>query len=535
VGAGKGIGGEKHMADLEVGQTTEMKGSGSRPYIIKNCGAGGYSCTCPAWRNQSIDPARRTCKHIRKLRGDEAEEARLGAVGELPSRKPEGEATAPAVLLAEAWDTQTNLAGWWMSEKLDGVRAYWDGKQFLSRQGNLFLAPPWFVEGLPDTPLDGELWMDRKKFQAIVGIVKSPDRPEAWRGLRYVVFDAPAHGGAFESRLGFLEDFVRVHTPPFVQVLGQQPCKGVDHLRAELRRVEALGGEGLMLRQPGSRYEAGRSSTLLKVKTFHDAEARVVGHLPGEGKHKGRVGSLRVALSNGLLFSVGTGLSDAERVDPPPVGSVITFRYQELTDTGVPRFPSYVGVRRDGEQTPAPITPVVRTDAPPSVVVPAGVPAGPAEAVTRVLTYGAGAEARAWEATRRGAAVTLRFGPAGGPEQVKTLHFPDEAAAAAAVDEMIADKLDDGFVERRAGEGPGRGALPAPVEPGVKRCFELAGGASAKFWEVWVEGSEVWTRDGRAGAAGVKRVKKLADENAARMTANKMMQDRAAKGYVEKP
>jgi DNA ligase-1 len=102
-----------------------------------------------------------------------------------------------------------------------------------------------------------------------------------------------------------------------------------------------------MLRQPGSRYEVGRSSTLLKVKSFHDAEARVLRHLPGEGRHKGRVGALFVALPNGTEFSVGTGLSDAERRDPPPVGSVITFRYQEFSDGGVPRFPSYVGVRHD--------------------------------------------------------------------------------------------------------------------------------------------------------------------------------------------
>src|SRR5437868_3455570 len=128
------------MTDLAVGETIEMKGSGSKPYVIKNCGEGGWSCTCPAWRNQSIDPRLRTCKHVRKLRGDEAEQARIGAVGELPSRKPEGalEKEGPPVLLAQTWDGSTSVTGWWMSEKLDGVRAYWDGKQFLSRgKGNL--------------------------------------------------------------------------------------------------------------------------------------------------------------------------------------------------------------------------------------------------------------------------------------------------------------------------------------------------------------------------------------------------------------
>jgi DNA ligase-1 len=534
------------MADLEVGKTIEMKGSGARPYIIKNCGAGGYSCTCPAWRNQSIDPARRTCKHIRKLRGDAAEEARLGAVGELPSRKPEKGGEAPQVLLAEAWDNETNLAGWWMSEKLDGVRAYWDGKQFLSRQGNLFLAPPWFVEGLPDVPLDGELWMDRKKFQTLVGIVKSPDRPEAWRQLRYVVFDAPVHGGEFEARLRFLDDFLGKRRQPFTQLLEQQQCKSLDHLRTELGRVESLGGEGLMLRQPGSRYEAGRSSTLLKVKTFHDAEARVIGHLAGEGKHKGRVGSLRVELSNGLLFSVGTGLSDAERNNPPAIGSIITFRYQELTESGVPRFPSYVGVRRDGEMTPAPIAPVAAIGpAGVSVVVPAAPPASTEPAVTRSFDYGTGAALRFWEVTRKGTEVTVRFGQTGGAGSTKTQHCSSEAAAVAAVEEMIADKIDDGFVERGTAPAPAPAtrapaAKPAAepvslaVVPGVKRCFELGEGTPEKFWEVWLEGPEVWTRDGRMGSAGVTRVKKLADEAEATATAARMIHEKTRKGYSEK-
>src|SRR5207244_11896150 len=133
--------------------------------------------------------------------------------------------------------------------------------------------------------------------------------------------------------------------PPYAQAHDHQPCQGLDHLRAELGRLEALGGEGLMLRRPGSRYEGGRSATLLKVKTFHDAEARVLGHREGSGRHRGRLGALRVELPDGTTFSVGTGLSDAEREHPPAVGSLITFRCQELSEAGVPRFPSYVGVR----------------------------------------------------------------------------------------------------------------------------------------------------------------------------------------------
>src|SRR5580658_1746325 len=144
------------MPDLQDGQTTEMQGSGAKPYVLKNTG-GVYSCSCPAWRNQSVAIEKRTCKHLRKLRGDAAEETRVGgALPQRPQKTADGEqhqASAP-VLLAERWDNQTDLTGWWMSEKLDGVRAYWDGKQFLSRQGNLYHAPDWFVAGLPDVALD---------------------------------------------------------------------------------------------------------------------------------------------------------------------------------------------------------------------------------------------------------------------------------------------------------------------------------------------------------------------------------------------
>jgi len=340
------------MPDLRDGESVEMKGSGAKPYVLKNTG-GVYSCTCPAWRNQSAAIERRTCKHLRKLRGDAAEEARLGAALPQKPAAADGEAAGPPVLLAETWDNARDLAGWWMSEKLDGVRAYWDGKQFVSRQGNLYHAPDWFVEGLPGVPLDGELWVARKAFQRTVGIVRRQDKPDTWKEVRFLVFDAPAAGGTFEERVEFLRDGLAGWKAGFAALHPHQLCRGVDHLRDELARVEGLGGEGLMLREPGSRYEAGRSSTLVKVKTFRDDEAVVVGHEPGKGRHAGRLGALTVRLATGKVFSVGTGFTDRERQSPPPVGATITFRYQELSDGGIPRFPSYVGLRADAPESAA--------------------------------------------------------------------------------------------------------------------------------------------------------------------------------------
>ncbi|WP_163783466.1 DNA ligase [Myxococcus vastator] len=343
------------MADIADGEQVSVQGSGSKPYILKNTG-GVYSCSCPAWRNQSVGIERRTCKHLRRVRGDDAEDARIGgdasgapAVPARPARSTAAgdDAKAPPLLLAQSWENDVDLTGWWMSEKLDGVRAYWDGKQFWSRLGNAFLAPEWFTAGLPDFPLDGELFGGRKRFQRTVSIVRRQDRSDDWKELAFVAFDAPGVVGAFEARLERCRQWMEEAKPPHAQWHAHARCDGTPHLRAELARVEALGGEGLMLRQPGSRYEAGRSHTLLKVKSFKDDEARVVGHVAGAGRHKGRLGALEVELRNGTRFSVGTGLSDAERASPPPVGAIITFRYQELSNDGVPRFPSYVGVRVD--------------------------------------------------------------------------------------------------------------------------------------------------------------------------------------------
>jgi DNA ligase-1 len=331
------------MPDLEDGAQTEMKGSGAKPYVLRNTG-GVYSCSCPAWRNQSIAIEKRTCKHLKKLRGEEAEAARVGGAV-APAKKPaDGESSeGPPLLLAHSWEQDTDLTGWWMSEKLDGVRAYWDGKHFVSRLGNRFHAPDWFTSGLPDHPLDGELFGGRKKFQRTVSIVRRQDRSDAWKEIRYVVFDAPALDAPFEDRLARIEELLDKKGLAHVEAHPHELCRGVDHLREELARVEALGGEGLMLRKPGSKYEVGRSQTLLKVKTFHDAEARVIAHLPGAGRHKGRLGALECEMADGTRFSVGTGFSDQERENPPAVGTLVTYRYQELSKDGVPRFPSYVG------------------------------------------------------------------------------------------------------------------------------------------------------------------------------------------------
>jgi DNA ligase-1 len=222
------------MADLADGEVVEVQGSAAKPYELKNTG-GVYSCSCPAWRNQSLPIEQRTCKHLRKLRGDAAEQARIASAGggnaaapkpprpagDGDARDGDEESGAP-VLLAERWDGVLDPTGFWMSEKLDGVRAFWDGQAFLSRLGNPYLAPDWFVAGLPQTPLDGELWVGRKRFQRTVSIVRRQDKSEGWKEVAFVVFDAPALDAPFEERLAHCRALLSKTAAPYARVHDHQ-------------------------------------------------------------------------------------------------------------------------------------------------------------------------------------------------------------------------------------------------------------------------------------------------------------------------
>ncbi|MFL6519717.1 MAG: DNA ligase [Chthoniobacterales bacterium] len=254
---------------------------------------------------------------------------------------------APRLLLANVWKPSIDPTGWWMSEKYDGLRGYWDGQKLWSRKGNRIHAPDYFLAELPrDVALDGELWIGYGKFEETISIVRSETPDDRWKLIHFMVFDAPQASGPFEQRMQFLRATLSDQNH-FVRIVAQEPCKGAAQLLAERDRVVRLGGEGLMLRQPGSLYEPRRSPTLLKVKPFDDAEATVVAHEPGQGKYVGKLGALRVRTDDGKEFSIGTGLTDADRESPPAIGTVITYRFRGLTAKGLPRFPSYLRVRRD--------------------------------------------------------------------------------------------------------------------------------------------------------------------------------------------
>ncbi|EWC47087.1 hypothetical protein DRE_03456 [Drechslerella stenobrocha 248] len=270
---------------------------------------------------------------------------------EVDAPQPPNSKLRPQLLLAEKWDQETGIdpTGWWISEKLDGVRAYWNGSTFLSREGNKFHAPAWFTRKLPtDMTLDGELTCGRGRFIDTVSIVKTINAADRWKfSVEYHVFDIPSLGDRrFEDRQEQLRKLIDKTRIKWVKLVEQTPATDKDHVLEELERVTDLGGEGLMLREPRSKYVQKRSRTCLKVKTFHDAEAKIIGHEPGKGRNLGRCGAFKCEMmdGSGKKFKVGTGLDDNMRKNPPKVGTVITYRYFELTKDGVPRFPSFMRI-----------------------------------------------------------------------------------------------------------------------------------------------------------------------------------------------
>jgi len=259
------------------------------------------------------------------------------------------ELAPPHVMLANVLRGEVALTDYWVSEKFDGMRGYWDGVKLLTRSGKHIETPEWFTAGWPNIPLDGELWVGHGQFSRAISTVrkKIPDEAQ-WRMLRFMVFDLPAHPGSYSERNAALQPVITQIGQPWVHHVEQ--FKVADHaaLRTMLKRVIKQGGEGLMLHRGGSLYQAVRSDDLLKLKPYEDAEAKVVAHLPGKGKYANVLGALEVETADGMRFRLGSGLSDADRNHPPQLGKWVTYRYNGLyKKTGIPRFARFIRVRED--------------------------------------------------------------------------------------------------------------------------------------------------------------------------------------------
>ena len=277
----------------------------------------------------------------------------LVTLGCLSSPTATAQIPKPALMLANVYSPATPLADYWVSEKYDGVRGFWDGQKLLTRGGQPINPPAWFTVNWPATPMDGELWAGRGQFQKAVSTVRQqmPD-DAAWRNITFMVFDLPDEPGTFTQRLSTLNSLVAKLAMPWVQAVPQSQASSHVALQIQLRQITKAGAEGLMLHRGSSLYKGVRNDDLLKVKTHDDAEAKVIGHIPGKGKYAGQLGALLVEMpaldgKADKRFKLGTGFSDAQRQNPPALGSQVTYRYRGLNDSGIPRFASFMRQRDD--------------------------------------------------------------------------------------------------------------------------------------------------------------------------------------------
>lgn len=253
---------------------------------------------------------------------------------------------SPSLLLAQNYSDKFDPARYLVSEKLDGVRAVWDGQQLRFRSGRVIHAPAWFTADFPSHPLDGELWMGRQSFERLSAAVRRQDpNDDEWKNISYQLYELPDGKGNFATRIHTLETTVAQLGVSWLKVLPQNRVADKLALKALLEKVVHGGGEGLMLHLFDAQWQTGRSEILLKLKPQLDAEAEVVAHEPGQGKYLGMLGALVVKTPNGQRFRLGTGLSDEQRRHPPELGATITYRYRDLTSTGLPKFASFLRIR----------------------------------------------------------------------------------------------------------------------------------------------------------------------------------------------
>ena len=246
----------------------------------------------------------------------------------------------PKLLLLNTYKDQ-NITNWVMSEKLDGIRAYWDGKKLISRGGKIINAPKWFTKDYPPFKIDGELWTKRGDFENIASIVRDKTPSSKWKDIKHYIFEVPQADGNLFQRLSKVEPYINDH----IKIIPQIKIKNKEHLNIFLKSIESKNGEGVVVRDPNTPYIDHRTSKALKVKSFKDDECEVIGYTKGKGKYKDLIGAIKCKTQDNIEFKIGSGLSDKLRKYPPNIGDIITYKYQNKTKYGKPRFPVYFRIR----------------------------------------------------------------------------------------------------------------------------------------------------------------------------------------------
>ena len=248
-------------------------------------------------------------------------------------------AEKPELFLLKKYQEDMNVSGWYMSEKLDGVRAYWDGENLISRNGKVFNVPLFFIKEFPKTELDGELWSKRGDFSNISSIVNTKEAGSRWKSLTYNIFEVPNVKGTLLERLSTLKK------SKYIKLLKQTKIKTKEELNNFLKSIESKGGEGVVIRNASLLYYTKRDKNSLKMKSYIDTECEVMGFTKGKGKYKNLFGALLCKLENNSTIKIGSGFTNAKREHPPKIGAIITFKYYGLTSKGNPRFPVYLRER----------------------------------------------------------------------------------------------------------------------------------------------------------------------------------------------
>ncbi|MBT3388036.1 MAG: DNA ligase [Desulfobacula sp.] len=239
------------------------------------------------------------------------------------------------------------ITGWVMSEKLDGIRGYWNGEKLMTRKGVPLNPPSWFIKNFPAFELDGELWSKRGDFEFIQSTVLDKNPGNGWEKITYNIFEVPNAKGDFLKRLNKAEVWFETQKNKVIKIIPQIRIKNRSDLDLFLDAVQSKGGEGVIVKDPEMFYHTGRSVHVLKVKKFWDMEGVVIGLNKGKGKYATLMGSLTLKIENEIIFKLGTGFTDQIRKNPPPIGTIITFKYYGLTKNGTPKFASFLRVRKD--------------------------------------------------------------------------------------------------------------------------------------------------------------------------------------------
>lgn len=261
-------------------------------------------------------------------------------------------------------------------------RLIWTGEEAMSRRGKPILGVPALVEQIksffPGIPLDGELYFHGEEFQSLVGSIRRSKNIDENFNIGYHVYDIPIEGVPFSERIKMLKEKVEL-----ANHLGADRIHLVETIQApdsldanELNIYEAQGYEGTMWRAADSLYKIGkRSSDLLKIKTFLEEEFEVVGvtelmrhekliveagtpgaheyadgtwYKNGDATPGSTCGSIVCVTPEGKEFEIGTGMDDATRLaywKNPPIGKLLTVKFQEYSMDKIPRFPVHKAIR----------------------------------------------------------------------------------------------------------------------------------------------------------------------------------------------